>query len=91
VQRAWGTQRDVTDRRRADELQTFLVSASAVLGSSLDYETTLRNVARLAVPFFADCCIVDIALDESVQRVAIAHQRSGERSDGAGDAPSLSL
>jgi PAS domain-containing protein len=74
VQRAWGTQRDVTDRRRADELQTFLVSASAVLGSSLDYETTLRNVARLAVPFFADCCIVDIALDESVQRVAIAHR-----------------
>jgi signal transduction histidine kinase/ActR/RegA family two-component response regulator len=74
LQRAWGTQRDVTDSKRADELQKFLVSASAVLGTSLDYETTLRNVARLAVPFFADCCIVDIALNGSVQRVAIAHR-----------------
>src|SRR5206468_6178466 len=42
--------------------------------SSLDYETTLRNVAELAVPGFADWCSVDI-LDESgtVQRVVVHH------------------
>ena len=34
----------------------FLASASAVLARSLDYETTLREVARLAVPDVADWC-----------------------------------
>ncbi|MBA2540384.1 MAG: GAF domain-containing protein, partial [Deltaproteobacteria bacterium] len=32
------------------ERATFLARASALLGSSLDYEDTLRNVAALAVP-----------------------------------------
>src|SRR4051795_4375378 len=34
----------------------FVASASAVLARSLDYETTLREVARLAVPEVADWC-----------------------------------
>ena len=32
-----------------------------MLASSLDYETTLASVAKLAVPLFADWCGVDIA------------------------------
>lgn len=52
----------------------FLAEASAVLASSLDYEATLATVARLAVPFLADYCVVDI-LDGSggIRRVATAH------------------
>ena len=52
----------------------FLAEASTVLSSSLDYETTLASVAKLAVPFIADWCAVDI-LDEDqlIRRVAIAH------------------
>ncbi len=52
----------------------FLAEASAVLSSSLDYEATLATVARLAVPFLADYCVVDI-LDGNgvVRRVATAH------------------
>jgi serine phosphatase RsbU (regulator of sigma subunit)/PAS domain-containing protein len=34
----------------------FLAGASALLARSLDYETTLREVARLAVPDVADWC-----------------------------------
>src|SRR3954449_3958488 len=34
----------------------FVASASALLARSLDYETTLREVARLAVPEVADWC-----------------------------------
>ena len=34
----------------------FVASASALLARSLDYETTLREVARLAVPDIADWC-----------------------------------
>jgi PAS domain S-box-containing protein len=52
----------------------FLAQAGSLLSSSLDYETTLANVAKLAVPDFADWCSVDI-LDErgEVQRVAVQH------------------
>jgi GAF domain-containing protein len=52
----------------------FLAQAGFLLSSSLDYETTLANVAKLAVPDFADWCSVDI-LDErgDVQRVAVQH------------------
>ena len=36
-------------RRRHDERLRFLAEASTLLSSSLDYETTLKAVARLAV------------------------------------------
>jgi PAS domain S-box-containing protein len=58
----------------AERRAAFLSSASAVLASSLDYETTLRAVADLAVPFVADWCSVDvIEADGTVRRVALAH------------------
>jgi GAF domain-containing protein len=52
----------------------FLAEASATLAASLDYETTLQTVARLAVPTLADFCFFDVATDgETIQRVAWAH------------------
>src|SRR5690606_6729383 len=52
----------------------FLSEASRVLSSSLDYETTLRRLAHLAVPTLADWCIVDV-LEESgeIRRLEVAH------------------
>jgi len=52
----------------------FLVSASAALSESLDYERTLRRVAELAVPDIADWCTVS-AIDErgAVKRLAVVH------------------
>ena len=41
----------------------FLAEASTLLATSLDYESTLRAVARLAVPHLADWCVVDVAVD----------------------------
>lgn len=53
---------------------TFLSEASMLLSASLDYETTLEQVARLAVPRFSDCCIVDILeQDGSIRRLAVSH------------------
>jgi signal transduction histidine kinase/PAS domain-containing protein len=77
---AWGVQRDITEQRQAEEAREraeknarFLAEASAVLASSLDYEATLRNVARLAVPALADCCLVDLMTPEgTLQRVEVA-------------------
>jgi len=50
----------------------FLAEASSVLSSSLDYETTLGSVARLAVPDLADWCVIDLEEGGLVRRVAVA-------------------
>ncbi len=49
----------------------FLAEASQVLASSLDYEATLQQVARLAVPQIADWCTVHIVDGEAVTRLVI--------------------
>lgn len=52
----------------------FIADASIILASSLEYEQTLRNVAKLAVPTVADWCAVDIVTqDNHVRRLAVEH------------------
>ena len=68
-----GAATDIDDRRRAEERQRFLADAGWVLGSSLDYERTLSDVAQLVVPEIADWCAIDLLRDSSLQRVAVAH------------------
>jgi PAS domain S-box-containing protein len=68
-----GTATDIEDRKLAEERQAFIVEAGWVLGSSLDYEQTLADVARLAVPRVADWCAVDIFVDGRLQRLALEH------------------
>jgi signal transduction histidine kinase len=73
VERALREAKERDERRRIDTTLHILSQASLSL-SSLDYETTLSHVARLAVPHFADLCLVDVvAEDGSIERVAIAH------------------
>jgi PAS domain S-box-containing protein len=69
-----GVVMDISDRVRQETNERFLAEASTALASSLDYETTLATVARLAVPHFADWCGVDMA-DEggTIRRLAVAH------------------
>ena len=64
VRGAIGIFMDITEHRRVEEEQRFLAHASAFLSSSLDYETTLRALARLAVPMFGDYCAVDVLQDD---------------------------
>lgn len=66
---------DITERKRVEESQRFLVEAGVALSSSLDYRATLANVARLAVPYLADWCVVDVLEEDGfLDRVAVAHQ-----------------
>ncbi|MBW3641665.1 MAG: GAF domain-containing protein [Actinobacteria bacterium] len=52
----------------------FLAEASAVLGTSLDYEATLARLAELAVPRLADWCVVHLADGAGILRaVTTAH------------------
>jgi PAS domain S-box-containing protein len=64
----------VMARKRAEVERSFLTDASKVLASSLDYQTTLRNVAQLSVPSIADWCAIDLLGTENhIQRLAVTH------------------
>jgi len=66
--------RDISDRKRHAERTAFLAEAGAVLAGSLDYLTTLKTIANLAVPAIADWCTVDVLTDErKLDCVAVAH------------------
>jgi GAF domain-containing protein len=65
---------DVTARKRAEETEHYLGRASEVLGSSLDYETTLEQLAQIVVPQLADWCSVHIVEDgDAPRQLAVAH------------------
>jgi PAS domain S-box-containing protein len=65
---------DVTARHQAEETRRFIADATSLLASSLDYEETIRRVAELAVPTFADWCTVDLAApDGTLERLIVAH------------------
>ncbi|HET8701117.1 MAG TPA: GAF domain-containing protein, partial [Nitrococcus sp.] len=52
----------------------FLVTIGDLLGSSLSYEKTLRHLAELLVPRFADWCAIDIANgQDTLERLTVAH------------------
>jgi signal transduction histidine kinase/PAS domain-containing protein/ActR/RegA family two-component response regulator len=65
---------DITQRKRTEQDLRFIAQASAELSELVDTEETLRRIAHLAVPHFADWCAVDL-LDEQggLKRVAVAH------------------
>jgi serine phosphatase RsbU (regulator of sigma subunit) len=65
---------DVTERRETARRNAFLARAGEVLESSLDYETTLRNIVRIAVPDIADWCAMHMVDDAgAVRMMAVAH------------------
>jgi PAS domain S-box-containing protein len=65
--------RDLTDRKRSEDAWRFLAEASVVLGSSLDFSTTLSSVAQLAVPQIADWCSVDLVTPAGLEQPGVAH------------------
>jgi PAS domain S-box-containing protein len=66
---------DITGRVEAERRLAFLAEASQRLSAaSLDWEETLRELARLSIPMLADWCIVDV-LDEdgkTLRQVTVA-------------------
>jgi PAS domain S-box-containing protein len=66
---------DVTERNRAAEREHYLAEASRVLGSSLDYAATLRQLAELTVPRMAGWCSIELLGDDgTLTEVAAAHE-----------------
>lgn len=74
VQGFIGIARDITERKNMEGKIRFLAEAKTLLTSSLDYQRTLKNVAKIAVPTIADWCEVDL-LDENgqIQQIVLHH------------------
>lgn len=68
-----GILRDISDVIQREAAMRFLLEASEVLTTSLEYEQTLNTVAELATRSIADWAAVDVVEDGQVRRVAIAH------------------
>lgn len=69
-----GTFVDITERKRIEDQERFLAEASALLATSLDYQTTLKNLAHLVVPQLADWCSIHVVEEDLfIRQVAIAH------------------
>jgi signal transduction histidine kinase len=58
----------IDDLERHDLQQRFLAEVGEILSSTLDYEATLSNVAKIAVRDLCDFCIVDMAGDGGEMR-----------------------
>lgn len=69
-----GIATDITDRIRWREGLRLLAEAGSVLSASLVSDATVAEAAKLAVPAFADCCIVDLIDDGALRRVEVVHR-----------------
>lgn len=83
--------RDVTDRKRAEEDERFLATASAELGKSLELDEALRVAADLPVPHLADACLVDLATGDESYRRAVSKRQRAELTPGLSALSSLPL
>ncbi len=69
-----GREADITEQRRSESTLKFLADACAVLAAHKGAEETLGQIARVAVPQYADWCAVDLMNgDGRAKTVAAAH------------------
>jgi PAS domain S-box-containing protein len=64
---------DISERSRAERSIRFLARATDVLNSTLDYEDTLRQLARIVVPELADWCGIDLLDEGRIRRLMLAN------------------
>ena len=71
---------DISDHRQSVERLSretrslrFLLEATTVLSSALDFPECLRRLAQLAVPILGDLCLIDVIVNGTLSRMAAAH------------------
>ena len=65
-------ERDIAESSR--DRFAFLAEVSRCLAASLDYETTLVNVAGMSLPYLGAWCMVDLCTEDGgIRRVAVLH------------------
>ncbi|HEX8538700.1 MAG TPA: GAF domain-containing protein, partial [Cystobacter sp.] len=75
--REWiGTNTDITEKKRVEHQQKFLISVTAALAESLQIDVTLDKAAQIAVSSISDWCTITLLDDKSgkARRVTLAHR-----------------
>lgn len=65
--------RDLTERKRIEQAQSFLAEAGEALTGSIEYERTLQEIAHLAIRSLADWCTVVVQGASGLSLVSAAH------------------
>ncbi len=78
-----GVATDITDQKRAEQGQRFLAEAGRILAESLDFEDTLRRVARLAIPTIGEACTIDVLEAGALRRLVFVVDPSMQEPAGA--------
>lgn len=66
--------RDMSGRKQRERSTRILAAAGAILGEGLDFEATVNRVVRVAIPDFADWCVLDfVGAHGKIERAAMAH------------------
>jgi PAS domain S-box-containing protein len=69
--------RDISDRKRLEARQSFLVSATRVLSGSLEEAEVVERLTHLVVPDLADFCIVHVVDDAGrCKQATVLHRDS---------------
>src|SRR5262249_8740528 len=55
--------RDISEQRRLENTQLFLLEASRTLSASLELESVLQNVLDMSVPSQGDYCVIDLVAE----------------------------
>ena len=74
-----GTATDIDKQKRAEAQQAFFALASDVLGSTLDIDTTLERIARLAIASLGTWCQIDLPDARGRLRVAVVAHRDPQK------------
>ncbi|MEH2326696.1 MAG: PAS domain S-box protein [Nostoc sp.] len=65
---------NITEGKQAEERLRYIAQITSLLSTSLDYEETLQQIAKISVSQLADWCSVDILNEDgSIRRLPIAH------------------
>ncbi len=62
---------DITDLKKIQDNQLFLEQASRILGTTLEFKKTIKNIAKLIIPYLADYCRIVVAEDKEIKEIAV--------------------
>ena len=74
-----GARMDIDERKRSEGTSRFLAEASAELSGLTEVEATLKRIAQLAVPYFADWCTITLRDRHGEIRRIAAHHADPEK------------
>jgi PAS domain S-box-containing protein len=70
-----GICRDISERKRAEQTQSFLAEAGRILATTLEPDSAVRQLARIVVPYLADWCAISVVDEQGLPApVEVAHR-----------------